>query len=394
MRDAGLGRVERLRPVGGAQLDPGPRGLDRHRVGGDVLVEPDGRLDRLHQVGRRLQPGHLGVGLRGRRGPLRDQVPERAGLHALLAEARQHVGDVGQVGLVGADEQHPAVAVAEARVGVQQVGAAVQRDDGLAGAGAAVDDEGAARSGPDDRVLVGRDGAEHVPHPGRPVAAEAGDERGLVVERGVPLQPVGGEHLVPVVADPAPGPAIPAAAGQAHRVGVGRAEERLGDRGPPVDQQPAAGAVGQAEPPDVDRLRVAAGAVVGADHPPEAQVEAEPAQGPQPGRQPVHLGVPVHRLLADAAGRPELGLEAAGEVGDRLLEGVRDRREVPLVGGDQRRVGLGGETVGKVKGTRGQWVHPISSDVSAGSGSAGASLGGRLYGTTGGLRQARGSAIS
>jgi hypothetical protein len=108
----------------------------------------------------------------------------------------------------------------------------------------------------------------------------------------------------------------------------------------------------------------------------------------------VHLGVPVHCLLADAAGRPELGLEAAGEVGDRLLEGVRDRGEVPLVGGDQRRVGLGGETAGKVKRTRGQWVHPISSDVSAGSGSAGASLGGRLYATNGGLRQAPGSAIS
>ncbi len=269
----------------------------------------------------------------------------------------------------------------------------MQGDDGLPGAGAAVDDERAARSGPDDGVLVGLDGAEHVPHPGRPVAAQAGDERGLVVERGVPVQPVGGEHLVPVVADPAAGPAIPAAAGQPHRVGVGRAEERLGHRGTPVDQQPAARAVGEAEPSDVDRLGV---------RPRVVARTIRPRHRSRPNRRRVRSradsrctsGVPVHGLLADAAGRPELGVEAAGQVGDRLLEAVRDRREVLLVGGDQRRVGLGGETVGKVKRTRGQWVHPISSDVSAGSGSAGASLGGRLYGTTGGLRQAPGSAIS
>ena len=118
----------------------------------------------------------------------------------------------------------------------------MQRDDGLARARAAVDDERAAGPGPDDRVLVGLDGAEHVPHPGRAAAAEAGDERGLVVERrGVPVEPVRGEDLVPVVADPAPGPPVAAAARQPHRLGVGRPEERLGRRGAPVDQQPPAG---------------------------------------------------------------------------------------------------------------------------------------------------------
>ena len=116
-------------------------------------------------------------------GALGDEVAQGAGLHALLAEAGQHVGDVGQVGLVRADEEHAAPAVAEARVGVEQVGGAVQRDDGLAGARTAVDDEGAAGPRADDGVLVGLDGAEHVAHPGRPAAAQAGDERGLVVER-------------------------------------------------------------------------------------------------------------------------------------------------------------------------------------------------------------------
>ena len=69
------------------------------------------------------------------------------------------------------------------------------------------------------------------------------------------------------------------------------------------------------------------------------------------------------RLLAGAAGRPALGVEAVGQVGDRLLEALRDGREVLLVGGDQRRVGLGGEVVGKVERAGGQGVHVISSDL-------------------------------
>ena len=128
-------------------------------LGRRLLVEPDGRLDRLHQLRGRLQPRDRRIGLGSRRGSLGDEVAQGAGLHALLAEARQHVGDVGQVGLVRADEQHAAPAVAQPRVGVEQVGGAVQRDDGLAGARAAVDDERAARARADDRVLVGLDGA-------------------------------------------------------------------------------------------------------------------------------------------------------------------------------------------------------------------------------------------
>jgi hypothetical protein len=57
----------------------------------------------------------------------------------------------------------------------------VEGDDGLAGAGPAVDHERAARPGADDRVLVGLDGAQDVAHPLGPAGAEARDERGLVV---------------------------------------------------------------------------------------------------------------------------------------------------------------------------------------------------------------------
>ncbi len=358
MRGTGFWCLERLGPIVGAQPDIGPGGRDRHPLGRRLLVEPDGQLDRLHHVRGRLQPGHVRVGLDRCGGSLGDEVPQGAGLHAFLAEAGQDVGDVGQVGLVRADEQHAASAVTKAGVGVEEVGGAVQRDDGLARARAAVHDQGAGRSGADDGVLVGGDGGEHVPHPGRPAGAQAGDERGLVIQRSVPDQPVRGEHLIPVVADPAPGPLVPAAAGQAHRVGVRRAEERLRRGGTPVDQQLAARAVPQAKPSHVHRL-----GVLRANHVPQAQVQAEPAQGAQPSGQPVDLQVPVHRRLADAAGRPPLGIEAVGQRGDRLLKARRDGRELLLVASDQRRVGLGGEAAGKVKRAGSQRAHGISSDL-------------------------------
>ena len=182
---------------------------------------------------------------------------------------------------------------------------------------------------------------------------------------GVPVEPVRGEHLVPVVADPAAGPAVPAAARQPHRVGVGRPEERLGRRGAPVDA--AAGDPSLSVRPS--RPTYTGSGSSAPTMRPEAQVQAEAAQRAQPGGQPVDLQVPVHRLLARAAGRPALGVEAVGQVGDRLLEALRDGREVLLVAGDQRRVGLGGEVVGKVERTGGQrghvmkgkgWPHSLS----------------------------------
>ncbi len=250
------------------------------------------------------------------------------------------------------DEQHAAAALTEARFGVEEVGGPVQSDNGLPRTRTTVDDESAAGSRADDGVLVGLDGAEHIAHAGRPVVTQAGDERGLVVEcGGVPFKPVRGEHLVPVVADPAAGPAIPAATCQTHRVGVGRCEERLSRGGAPVDEQPTTGAVREAKPSDVHGLRV-----VCTDHVPEAQVQTEATQRTQASGQPVDLQVPVHRLLAPAAGRLALGIEAAGQVGDRLFEALRDGIEVPLVAGDQGRVGLRGEVVGKVK-RAGQHTH-------------------------------------
>ena len=100
-------------------------------------------------------------------------------------------------------------------------------------------------------------------------------------------------------------------------------------------------AVGEPESSDVDGL-----GVVGADHAPEAQVEAEAAQGAQAGRQPVDLQVALHRLLARCGrvpcARRRAGRTASAIVCSRLS---RDGREVLFVAGDQGRVGLGGEAV-------------------------------------------------
>jgi hypothetical protein len=141
------------------------------------------------QVSREAVVVVVGVHQDRCRGSLGDKVPQGAGLHALLPEAGEHVGDVAQVGLMRTDEQHAAPAVTEARFGVEEVGGTVQGDDGLARTRTAVDDESAAGSRADDGVLVGRDGAEYVSHLHRPAAAQAGDEGGLVVERGVPFEP-------------------------------------------------------------------------------------------------------------------------------------------------------------------------------------------------------------
>ncbi len=166
VRGARVRRLEGPGPVGGVEPDVSPVGLHEHPLGGWLLVDLDRRLDRLDHVRGRLQAGHVRVGLDRRRGSLRDEVPQGAGLYALLPEAGQHVGDVGQVGLVRSDDQHAAPAVTEVRVGVEEVGGAVQGDDGLARPGAAVDDERAGRSGANDGVLVGLDGAEDVAHAG------------------------------------------------------------------------------------------------------------------------------------------------------------------------------------------------------------------------------------
>src|SRR5215468_4556877 len=127
-----------------------------------------------------------------------------------------------------------------------------------------------------------------------------------------------------------------------------------------------------------------------ADDAPEAQVQTEAAKDAQAGGQPVDLHVPVQRLLAQGGGRLAFGIEAAGQVGDRPLEALRDGREVLLVAGDQRRVGLGGEPVRKVKRAGGHGIHGISSDLRP----LAADARGRRHADTGGLSRLTASSSS
>jgi hypothetical protein len=98
----------------------------------------------------------------------------------------------------------------------------------------------------------------------------------------------------------------------------------------------------------------------------------------------VDLHVPVHRRLADPAWRLALGIEAVRQVGDRLLETVRDGREMLLVDGYQRQIGLGTETVRKIKRARSQFATPFPQVLGFGQ---------RLCGTTRVLPQAPQCAI-
>ena len=214
----------------------------------------------------------------------------------------------------------------------------MQSNDRLPRTRTAFDDERPAGARADDGVLIGLDGAEHVSHLGRAAAAQAGNEGGQVVERRVPFQPLGAEDLVPVVGDPTTGPAVPAAAGQAHRVGVRRREERLGGRGTPVNQEPTTRGVREAEPSDVRGL-----GLVRTDHAAEAYVKAEAAPQAQVCGQPVNFQVSIQRRSSLAPRGFALGIELVRQLGDLLLQALRDGCQVQLVASDHRRVGLGGK---------------------------------------------------
>ncbi|HTF39482.1 MAG TPA: hypothetical protein VK754_02690 [Propionibacteriaceae bacterium] len=77
----------------------------------------------------------------------------------------------------------------------------------------------------------------------------------------------------------------------------------------------------------------------------------------------MNLQVPVQRLPARAAGSLALGVEAFGQVGDLLLQALRDGCQVLLIPSNQRRVGLGDKVLGKVERSCGQGDHVIISDI-------------------------------
>jgi hypothetical protein len=75
-----------------------------------------------------------------------------------LAEARQDLLDVAQEHRRRPDDEHAAAGDPVA-VRVEQVGGAMESDGGLAGAGAALDDQDAGERRADDPVLLGLEGS-------------------------------------------------------------------------------------------------------------------------------------------------------------------------------------------------------------------------------------------
>ena len=184
-------------------------------------------------------------------------------LHAGLAQRRQHPLDVAQEQAVGPDDQDALVLQREP-VRVEQVGGAVEGDDGLAGARATLHHEHAGLRRADDLVLLALDGGHDVAEAAGAALLEGGDQRGVAAEAGpvaVALLDVGAdaevalaEQLVFDVEELAALHGEVATPGQSHRVAARGPVERLGHRCPPVDHDRLPLGVGHGQPPEVERL--------------------------------------------------------------------------------------------------------------------------------------------
>ncbi len=275
----------------------------RHHVG-----HPDGALDLGGPGGLARRGGDPGV-----------QLGDRGQQDVGLAQGGQHLLDVAQEGEVRADDQH-APARQPLAVGVEQVGGAVQGDDGLACARTPLHHQHAVEVAADDAVLLALDGGHDVAHAPGALLVQGGQQGRLAVERGaVGLgQPVEVEQVI-VDADDAPSPGLQMApAGHAHRDGGRGAVERLGHRGAPVDEEPCLVVVRQAQAADIEGFLT-------------RKVEAPETQAVLDGPQPrealgVHPGerVALGAVLVGAA-------TALGEHAVKLLPRARPQQVEPLV---------------------------------------------------------------
>ena len=136
---------------------------------------------------RALDVGHRGLVVAGRAHPV-DDLAEGAQRDGGLTQAREHPLDVAHEDAARPDDEDAAAFVA-ASVGVEQVGGAVQRDHGLAGAGPAGDRHDTLAGRPDRLVLLGLDGGDDGVHGPVAGAGELGDQRALADDRQVRLQP-------------------------------------------------------------------------------------------------------------------------------------------------------------------------------------------------------------
>ncbi len=198
------------------------------------------------------------------------QSGDRRQRHPGLAERRKDLIDVTKEERIRADDED-ALALEGEPVGVEEVGRAVERDRGLAGARAALDDEQAGERRTDDLVLFALDGGDDVGHLAGAGPVEGGQQRGRAADRqladqelapgpvpgvalGALLDPTRAEalvldsdHLAPVEGEVPP-------EDQALGIPSGRPVERLGDRGAPVDDQRLVVGIVDGQAPDVEDL--------------------------------------------------------------------------------------------------------------------------------------------
>ena len=170
--------------------------------------------------------------------------------HAGLAQGGQHALDVVHERRRRPHQQH-AGGLEPVPVGVEQVGGAVQGDGGLAGAGTALDHEGAGDGGADDPVLLGLDGADDVRHPAGALGVQGSQQRTFALQRVVVGQQVGVEHVVLDRLDLAALQDQVAAAAHALPVEGRGLVEVAGFGRPPVHHQPLQVLGGEADAADV-----------------------------------------------------------------------------------------------------------------------------------------------
>ncbi len=288
---------------GGVEVDDAVLQLDRDGLGGQLLALRDGggeqvqdpetalaALDLRDVLADGAEPGH--------------EVAGRGEHDVGLPQRRQHVADVAEEPGVRAHDQHAPLGQAFA-LGVEQVGDAVQRDGGLAGAGTALHDQDAGVVEADDLVLLDLDRGDDVAHDLLARRVQRGRQRDAVQPQLV---------VVEVLQAAAAGVEVPPP-GQSFGDGGGRHVERAGGGGAPVREQGLVLVLLVEQPHPAD---VGAGAVdvVGA-------AEAEPVVGdPQPaelvGQRPHgHLALPAlggrvaQGLLQRAQCDGPLGVELA-----------------------------------------------------------------------------------
>ena len=243
-----------------------------------------------------------------------DDLAEGAQRHGGLAQRRQHPLDVAHEHAGRADDQHAAALVA-GPVAVEQERRAVQRDDGLAGAGTTGDRHDALARRPDRLVLLGLDGGHDGVHGAVAGPAELRHQRALADHDQVGLD-LGVEQVVLDGDDLGAGaPQHPTSYDALRIRGRGLVEHRRRG-GPPVDQQRVAVLVAQPDPADVARRLPGRGQVEAAEH--QALVGGVQGRDPLGGLEDHRVALDETALVAEVRTAVALARQLLGVLGGPL----------------------------------------------------------------------------